>query len=113
MKVLCGESEEDLRAMVRRFAEVCRRGRLKVNADKSKVMVLNREEGLECEVQVDKSRLEHVSEFKYAIADLYVLFLPSQTLCEPRRPPPHNILLRANLHFLHSYYPIPCAPGTE
>ena len=23
--VLCGESEEDLRAMVRRFAEVCRR----------------------------------------------------------------------------------------
>ena len=60
----CGESEEDLRAMVGRLAEVCRRG-LKVNAGKSKVMVLNGEEGLECEVHVDEIRLEHVSEFKY------------------------------------------------
>ena len=32
--VLCGELEEDLRAMVARFAEVCRRG-LKVNKGKS------------------------------------------------------------------------------
>ena len=47
-----------------RFAEVCRR-RLKVNAGKSKVMVLNREEGLECEIHLDKIHLEHVSEFKY------------------------------------------------
>ena len=31
--VLCGESEEDLRVMIKWFAEVCRRG-LKVNADK-------------------------------------------------------------------------------
>ena len=44
---LCGESEEDLRVMVRRFTEVCRRRELKVNAGKSKMMVLNREEGLE------------------------------------------------------------------
>ena len=28
-------------------------------------MVLNREEGLECEVHVDGIRLEHDSEFKY------------------------------------------------
>ena len=41
--VLCGESEEDLGTMVGRFAEVCRRRGLKVNAGKSKVMVLNRE----------------------------------------------------------------------
>ena len=47
---LCGKSEEDLRIMVGQFAEVCRRRRLKVNASKSKVMVLNGEEGLECEV---------------------------------------------------------------
>ena len=46
--VLCGESEEDLRVMVRRFTEVCRRRGLKVNAGKSKVIVLNDEEGLEC-----------------------------------------------------------------
>ena len=57
--VFCGESEEDLRAMVGCFVEVCRRRGLKVNAVKSKVMVLSREEGLECEVCVDRICLEH------------------------------------------------------
>ena len=47
------------------FAEVCRRRGLKINAGKSKVIVLNGEEGLEYEVNVDWIRLEHVSEFKY------------------------------------------------
>ena len=63
--VLCGKSEEDLRVMVGRFAEVCRRRGLKVNAGKTKVIVLNGEEGLECEVHVDGIRLKHVSKFKY------------------------------------------------
>ena len=63
--VLCGESEEDLWAMGGLFADMCRRG-LKVTAGKSKVMVLNGEEGLECEVHIDGIRLEHVSEFKYS-----------------------------------------------
>ena len=45
----------DLRAMVGRFVEVCRRG-VKVNAGKSRVMMLNGEEGLECEVYVDGIR---------------------------------------------------------
>ena len=63
--VLCGESEENLRVMVERFAEVYRRTGLKVNAGKSKAMVMNREEGLECEFYVDGIRLENVSEFKY------------------------------------------------
>ena len=53
----------DLRVMVGQFAEVCRRIGLKVNAGKSKVMVLNREEELEC--HIDGVHLEHVSEFKY------------------------------------------------
>ena len=51
--VLCNESEDDLRGMVERFAKVCRRKGLKVNAGKSKVMVLNGEKGLECELPVD------------------------------------------------------------
>ena len=63
--ILCGESEEDLRAIVGRFAEVCSRRGLKVNEFNSKPMILNGEEGLECEVHVDGIRLEHVSEFKY------------------------------------------------
>ena len=44
---------------------MCRRRGLKVSANKSKVMVLNEVEELECEVHVDGIRLEHVSEFKY------------------------------------------------
>ena len=38
--VLCGESEEDLRAIVGHFVEMWRRRDLKLNAAKSKVMIL-------------------------------------------------------------------------
>ena len=44
---------------------MCRRRGLKINAGKSKVMVLNGEEGLESEVHVDRIHLEYVLEFKY------------------------------------------------
>ena len=71
--VLYVESEKDLRVMVGWYAEVCRRRGLRVNAGKSKVMVLNGEEELECEVHVDGIRLEHVSEFKYLGCVLNVL----------------------------------------
>ena len=40
-----GELEEDHRAMVGSFVEVCRRRGLKVNAGNSKVIELNGEEG--------------------------------------------------------------------
>ena len=63
--VLCSEMADDLREMVGRFVEVCRRRGLKFNAGKRKGMVMNEEEGLECEVHVDAVRLEHVLEFKY------------------------------------------------
>ena len=48
-----------------RVVEACRRRGLKVNAGKSKVMVLNEEEELECKGHVDGIRLDYVSEFKY------------------------------------------------
>ena len=51
--------------MVGRCAEMCRRRGLKVNSVKSRVKVMNGEEGLECEVYVDSTCLDHVSEFKY------------------------------------------------
>ena len=62
--VLCGNLEEDLGG----GWTVCSgmlRTVLKINASKSKVMVVNGVERLECEVHVDGIRLEHVSEFKY------------------------------------------------
>ena len=58
--VLCGESEEDLREIVGHFIEVHKRRGLKVNAGKSKVMLLVGEE-----VYVDGIYLENVLEFKY------------------------------------------------
>ena len=58
--VLCGESEEDLKAMVGCFAEVCRSG-LKVNAGRRKVMVLGGEEWLEFEVCIDGIHLENLN----------------------------------------------------
>ena len=51
--------------MVGCFVEVYRRRGLKVNADKSKVMVLGGEEELECEVCIYRICLEHVLKFKY------------------------------------------------
>ena len=48
--VLYGELEEDQNAMVRGFVEILRRRSLKANASKGKVMVIDEEEGLECEV---------------------------------------------------------------
>ena len=47
--------------MMGRFAEMCRRRALKVKTGKSKVIVLNGEEGLEYEVSVDEIHLEHLS----------------------------------------------------
>ena len=61
---LCRKPQEDLKVIVGRFVEVSRRRGLKVNTDKSEVMVLL-EEGLECDVHVDVARLEQVSELKY------------------------------------------------
>ena len=47
------------------FVEVYWRRGLKVNVGKSKVMVLNEEEGLEREIHVYGMQLDLVSEFKY------------------------------------------------
>src|SRR5678815_352953 len=62
--VLCGESEESLRRLVERFGMVCKRRGLKVNVDKSKVMVVS-EDSPQSEVMLDGEQLEQVSEFKY------------------------------------------------
>ena len=51
--------------MVGRFAEVCRRRGLKVNEDKSKVMVLNGKMGVDCEALVDGTWFGDVSRFIY------------------------------------------------
>ena len=42
--IFCGVAEEDLKVMMRRFVEVCRRRGVKVNENKNKVMVIGGEE---------------------------------------------------------------------
>ena len=42
--------------MLERFVELCKRRGLKVNAVKSKVMMLGGEEGIECDIRVDRVR---------------------------------------------------------
>ena len=54
--VLCGELEEELRVMMGQFVEVYRKRGIK-----SKAIVMNGEEGLECEVHLDVVCLEHIS----------------------------------------------------
>ena len=51
--IFCGVAEEDLKVMMRRFVEVCRRRGVKVNKNKNKVMVIGGEEGLECDIPGD------------------------------------------------------------
>ena len=46
--VLYSESEQNLRVMMGRFGDVCRRRGLKTNLGKSNVMVVGGEERLEC-----------------------------------------------------------------
>ena len=50
---------------VEHLVKVCRRRDLKVNADKSEGMMLGGEEGLVCDVLVERTRLMLVSEFKH------------------------------------------------
>ena len=52
---LPGDLEEDLMAMVGCFVEVCRRRGLKVNANKSKKMVLGGKEESACETLVNRT----------------------------------------------------------
>ena len=52
--VFCGESEEDLKAMVGRFVEMCKKWVLK-STDKSKVMMLGGEGVSVCDWSMYKS----------------------------------------------------------
>ena len=64
--VLMADSEEKLRRVVCEFGKVCNRRKLKVNVNKSKVMVCNRRAQLEnLDVRVEGERLEEVDDFKY------------------------------------------------
>ncbi len=51
--------------MVSKFGTMHERRNLKVNANKSKVMVFERGESTECSVRLDEESLEKIGKFKY------------------------------------------------
>ena len=63
--VLCSELEKNPRLMKGRLFVICKRGGLRVNADKSKVMVLEWEAELVGQVTVDRKTLEHPLKFNF------------------------------------------------
>ena len=78
---LIAESESDLQKLVKIFDNVCKRRKLKVNVDKSKVMVFERSKSevidfkcpyrvrvecpKECKIELNGEQMEEVQEFKY------------------------------------------------
>ena len=63
--VLLSEDEWELQGLVREFGSVCKKRNLKVNANKSKVMVFERSEDTECRVSLEGEEMENVRVFKY------------------------------------------------
>merc|ERR1711888_78008 len=63
---LVADSAEPLQALVREFGRVCERRKLRVNVDKSKVMVAGRDVGpLSLNLQLNGDSLEEIQSFKY------------------------------------------------
>ena len=63
--VLLAESEQELQLLVDRFCMVCSKRKLKINENKTKTMVFDRDGSGGCEIMVGEVKLEEVREFKY------------------------------------------------
>ena len=60
------DSAEQLQAIVEEFGRVCERRKLRVNVDKSKVMVAGRDmEPFSPNIQLNGDTMEEVKSFKY------------------------------------------------
>ena len=62
--ILVGETEEEVREMLDALVEMCRKYKLEINVDKTKVMKIGKTEG-EMEVNLGNEQLEEVTAFKY------------------------------------------------
>ena len=69
--VLVCDSREKLMRLVSEFESVCRRRKLKVNVDKSKVMKIGRNDGIgELNVRMNGSRMGEVQTYRYLGVDI-------------------------------------------
>ena len=63
--VLIAESEEDLQEMVNELNKKCSDYGMSLNAKKTKVMVIDKKEKIQCVIKVGNKELEQVKEYKY------------------------------------------------
>lgn len=68
---LVGDSDEKLQKLVREFGNVCKRRKLTVNASKSKVMKMSRDQGeTELDIRLNNGRMEEVDTYRYLGVDV-------------------------------------------
>ena len=63
--MLFGDDERKLQRIVSEFGMVCERRNLKVNVEKSKVMVFERGTDTDCDIRLNGCGMENVRTFKY------------------------------------------------
>ena len=68
--VLVGDSEEKLERLVEVFGDVCKRRKLTVNVNKSKVMKIGKNEGNEMNISLNARRMEEVTSYRYLGVDV-------------------------------------------
>ena len=68
--VLMGDSDKELQEMVSKFEEMCRRRKLRVNVNKSKVMRMGKRRSSPLEIKLEGGSLEEVEVFRYLGVDL-------------------------------------------
>ncbi len=59
--VLLSDYSEEFQDLVKMFGTVCEKWNLKVNVKKTKVVVFERDAGMECEVRLNGQVIENVS----------------------------------------------------
>ena len=68
--VLVGDSKEKLERLVEVFGDVCKRRKLTVNVNKSKVMKIGKNEGNEMNISLNGRRMEEVTSYIYLGVDV-------------------------------------------
>ena len=122
---LVAESAEQLQCLVREFGRVCKRRKLRVNVDKSKVMsVWGSEDPAILKIMLNGERMEMVNSFKYLgncfsseglpdaiLACLLIQFFPPPTISLPQTMPVLGLLNSRNTR--HPLRQLRCGGGLE
>ena len=65
-----GDSKKKLERLLKVFGDVCKRRKLTVNVNKSKVMKIGKNEGNEMNISLNARRMEEVTSYRYLGVDV-------------------------------------------